>query len=139
MIVLHLTGEQAKQAAHRHIDAAPEGYVFRVGPQKKKREQEEKYHAMIGDIAKRVEFFGKLRDEETAKRLLIDAFVRVMRDIAKSEGKPDPFPVQGTMLPSLDGEGVVQLGVQSRGFTIKQASDFIEYLYSFAASKGVEL
>lgn len=139
MKVIQITGDVARQAAIAHIMAAPVGHVVKIGEAQKKREQEEKYHAMIGKIAKRVEFFGMKRDEETVKRLLIDAFVRVMRELASAEGKPDPFPIQGTMLPSLNGAGIVQLGVQSRKFTVKQASDFIEYLYSFAASKGVEL
>ena len=137
MTMLILTGPAAIQAAHRHLDAAPIGYVFRVEEAKKRRIQEEKYHAQLGDIAKQVPFFGKMRDEETVKRLLIDAFVRVVRDIAKGEGKPDPFPIQGAMLPSLDGEGVVQLGVQSRKFTVKQAALFIEYLYSYGAENSV--
>ncbi len=41
------------------------------------------------------------------------------------------------MVPSLDGRGVVQLGVQTREFTVPIASNFIEYLFSFGAEKGV--
>lgn len=102
-----------------------------------KREQQEKYHAMIGDIARQIEWMGKKRDTETWKRLLIEAFVHVMREQATAQGKPDPFRGRGEVVPSLDGQRVVQLGVQSRKFGIRIASQFIEYLYAWGAEKGV--
>lgn len=86
---------------------------------------------MLGDIAKQVEFFGQKRDDETTKRLLIDAFARVR----KEEGRP--LPGHGAVLPSLDGMGVVQLGVQSRSFSKDDASEFIEYLFAFGAENSV--
>jgi hypothetical protein len=42
-----------------------------------------------------------------------------------------------TVLPSLDGSGVVQLGIQTRRFTVRQASEFIEYLFAWGAENGV--
>ena len=135
---LTLTGQAARQAACRHILAAPDGDVVSIGKPVKRREQEEKYHAMIGDIAKQCKFFGAKLDEEDCKRVMIDAFVRVMRENAKAEGKPDPFPQHGMMIPSLNGEGVVQLGVQSRNFLVDQASLFIEYLFAFGSEQNVK-
>ena len=134
---LILTGEVAKKAACREILAAPEGYAVTIGERQKKREQEEKYHAMIGEIASQVEHFGQKRDKETWKRLLIAAFVIVLRENAKAEGKDDPFPEVGALIPALNGKDFVQVGVPSRGFTIKQASQFIEYLYAFGEEYGV--
>jgi hypothetical protein len=117
---LIITGEVARKAICQHVLSAPDGYVVR-----------------IGDIAEQCHFLGRKRDRETWKRLLIDAYVRVARENAKAEGNPDPFSGQGEVVPSLDGTGVVQLGVQSRGFKVKQASEFIEYLFSFGAERGV--
>lgn len=102
-----------------------------------KREQQEKYHAMITDISRQCQFMGKRRDTETWKRLLIEAFVQVMREQASEQGKPDPFRGRGEVVPSLDGLRVVQLGVQSRRFGIKIAGQFIEYLYSYGEENGV--
>jgi hypothetical protein len=110
--------------------------VFSEPP--KRRAQEERYHAMIGEIAKVVPFMGQRVDEETWKRLLVDAFVRLMREEAQATGKPDPFQGQGRVVPSLDGVGVVQLGVQTRGFTVGIAAQFIEYLHAFGAEQGVQ-
>jgi hypothetical protein len=41
--------------------------------------------------------------------------------------------------PSLDGERVVQLGWQSIKFTVEDASEFIEWLYAWAAEKNIEI
>mgnify|MGYP003542979798 FL=1 len=111
--------------------------MVRISEPTKRRIQEERYHAMIGDISKQVDFLGKKRDSETWKRLLIDAYVRVARENAKAEGKQDPFAGQGEVVPSIDGTSVVQLGVQSREFKVKQASEFIEYLFAYGAERGV--
>lgn len=75
-------------------------------------------------------------DAEDWKRLLIAAFVDVMRDEAKAKGEDDPFKDEGRVLPALNGKGIVQLGVQSRRFTKPIASAFIEYLYSWGAWNG---
>ncbi len=128
---LILTGSAAKQAACRHVAEAPEGWIFSVFAPSKRRIQEEKYHAMISDIAKQVEFMGAMRSEEVWKRLLIAAYVQVARENATAEGKPDPFAGKGEILPSIDGKGFVQMGVPSSGFTVPQACEFIEYLYAY--------
>ena len=132
-----LVHEQARRNAAAFCMEAPEGWMCVFSEPVKKRAQEERYHAMIGEISKVVPFMGQMVDEETWKRLLVDAFVRVMREEAQATGKADPFGGQGRVVPSLDGSGVVQLGVQTRGFTVGIAAQFIEYLYSFGAQMGV--
>lgn len=122
-------------AARRHAAqfamTAPDGWVASFGEQRKKRIQEEKYHAMIGDIARQVDLIGERRDKDDAKRLLIDAFARVMAAAGT------PLRQSSRILPSLDGSGFVQMGIQSRKFSVKEASEFIEYLYAFGAEYGV--
>ena len=104
----------------------------------KSREQEEKYHAMIGDISHQLLHNGEKLDAESWKRLLIEAFVYVMQAMAKAENKPDPFHGKARLIMSLDGSRIVQLGVQSRRFGKGMASDFIEYLYSYGVENGVK-
>lgn len=128
---LILTGDVAKKAACRIIMEAPEGWLFSVFSPSKRRIQEERYHCMIADIAKQVEFMGSMRSDEVWKRLLIAAYVQVARDNAVAEGKPDPFKGKGEILPSIDGKSFVQMGVSSSVFTVSQASEFIEYLFSY--------
>lgn len=104
---------------------------------KKSREQEEKYHAMIGDIARQMKYQGETLDRESWKRLLVEAFVHVMRETAQAENKPDPFGGQARLLMSLDGQRIVQLGVQTRKFRKSVAAEFIEYLYAYGTENGV--
>ena len=92
---------------------------------KKSREQEEKYHAMIGDISRQAEHMGSRWDAESWKRFLVDQFVR---DLGISQGK---------IVPSLDKTGIVQLGMQTRSFTTEQATEFIEWLHSWGADNGI--
>jgi hypothetical protein len=98
----------------------------------KTRDQEKKYHAQLGDIAKQCKFMGRTESDETWKRLLIHAFA----EFKLEEG--DPLPGYGRIVPSLSGRGVVQLGAQSRKFSIKHGSEFIEHLYAYGAENNVE-
>ena len=91
----------------------------------KSREQEEKYHAMIGEIAKQASHMGAKWDAEDWKRLLVWQFCK---DSGLNEGR---------ILPSLDGTGIVQLGQQTRKFTKEQASEFVEWLHAWGAENGV--
>ena len=93
----------------------------------KSREQEEKYHAIIGDIAKQAQHMGAKWDAESWKRLLVWQFCKEKQIDA------------GRIVPSLDMTGVVQLGQQTRKFTKEQASEFVEFLLAWCAENGVEL
>ena len=93
----------------------------------KSREQEEKYHAIIGDIAKQAQHMGATWDAESWKRLLVWQFCKEKQIDA------------GKIVPSLDMTGVVQLGQQTRKFTKEQASEFVEFLQAWAANNGVTL
>lgn len=127
-ILVHAT---ARANAARYMQEAPDGHMVVVSEPTKKRIQEEKYHAMLGDIAKHCLFMGKKHDLEDWKRLLVDAFARVMRDAGT------PIHHDGRVLPSLDFERVVQLGIQTKDFYVKEAAEFIEYLYSYGAENDV--
>jgi hypothetical protein len=92
----------------------------------KSRDQEEKYHAMIGEIAKQAQHLGAKWDAEDWKRLLVDQFIKDMNGLGASK-----------IIPSLDGEGIIQLGFQTRKFTKEQASEFVEWLHAWGAEHGV--
>ena len=132
-----LAHDMARANAARAVQAAPDGYMVQISEPTKKREQEEKYHAMMGDIAKQCDYHQKKLKAESWKRLLVESMVFILREEAKGQGKPDPFPTGGTLLPSLDGMRIVQVEVLTRNFSAAQASQFIEYLYAFGAERGV--
>jgi hypothetical protein len=91
----------------------------------KSREQEEKYHAMIGEVAKQAQHLGAKWDAESWKRLLVEQFCK------------DNGLKTGAIIPNLAGDGIVQLGTQTRNFTKEQASEFVEWLYAWGAERGV--
>ena len=130
--IFRLVHPTARQLASRACINAPDGYVCEIRPANKSRDQEAKYHAMFSDVARQLEFMGEKRDTETWKRLLVDAFARVK----SAEG--DPVQGIGSIIPNLDGTGFVQLGVQTRRFSKKHASEFIEYLYAFGDDRNVK-
>lgn len=131
-MTFRLVHATARQMASRAVINAPDGFVCEVKPAPKSRPQEEKYHAMIGDIAKQVEAFGEGWGEEDMKRMLVDQFARDMA------AQGSPLKRQGRVVPSLDGTGVVQLGVQTRKFLKAEANAFIEWLYAFGAEHDVQ-
>lgn len=115
------------------VEDAPEGFTVRIDEPKKSRDQECKYHAMLGDIAPVFDFLGqKGWPLEDTKRILVDAFAKAMQDLGT------PLSQQGRVIPSMDGLRTVQLGVQTRNFRKREARDFIEFLYAWGAEHGVE-
>jgi len=92
----------------------------------KSREQEEKYHAMLGEIAKQAQHLGAKWDAEDWKRLLVDQFIKDMNGVGGSK-----------IIPSLDGTGIIQLGFQTRKFTKEQATEFVEFLLAWGAEHGI--
>jgi hypothetical protein len=123
---------RARQTAHTYIDQSPDGWMMTLQPETKRRVQEEKYHAMIGDIARQIEHLGRRWDADDMKRLLVDDFAEVMREAGT------PLHHDSRVTPSLDGRRIVQLGIQTREFWVPEAAAFIEYLYALGADRGVE-
>ncbi len=90
-------------------------------------DQNDMFHAICGDIAKQRQWAGRWLDTEGWKRLLVDAWARV-------EGK-----AQGQVVPSLDGQSVVNLGVQTRLMKVGEMADLIACAQAWAAEHDVEL
>ena len=129
--IYQLSHQAARENAARAVMQAAEGMMVRIEPPKKSRDQEALYHAIFGEIAKTRTFMGQRHDSETWKRLLVDAFAR----IKASEG--EPVQGHGAIMPNLDGTGFIQLGVQTRKFTKKEASEFIEFLHAWMVEEKV--
>lgn len=123
----------ARNRAMHAVAHAPDGYMVAISEPTKKRVQEEKYHAMCGDFAKQAEYIGRKWDTESWKRILVDQFAAEMRE----SGSPLHHDGDGQVVPSMDGRRIVQLGIQTREFYVKEAAAFIEYLYAVGAEMGI--
>jgi hypothetical protein len=91
----------------------------------KSRDQEKLYHELIGQIAKQAQHMGAKWNAESWKRLLVDSYCR------------EKGMKTGAVIPNLAGDGIVQLGMQTRNFTKEQASEFVEWLHAWGAEHGV--
>jgi hypothetical protein len=131
-----LRDDLVRRRACDHILQAPADYVVTVTPPIKTRPQEERYHAMIGDIAKQFKFLGRLWDPESMKRMLVAQFRAETKD---DETLKPVWDEMGTMefVPTLDMTGVVMLGWQTRRFPKKLAIAFIDWLYCFGAENNI--
>lgn len=102
-------------------------FTLEVASQTRSQPQNEMYHAIIGQIAKQADHMGAKWDTESWKRFLIDQWAS---ETDRSLGK---------VAPSLDGQRVVQLGLQSRKFSKADASEFTEWLICWATDKGFDI
>ena len=101
-------------------------FTVEIKPLNRTLDQNAKFHAMIGDIAQQMGQAGSSWTVEDWKRLLIDQFAA------------DTDRRIGSVVPSLDGQRVVQLGLQSKKFSVEEASEFIEWLEAWAAYNSIE-
>lgn len=85
------------------------------------------YHSVIQQIAEQSSHLGSKWDAESWKRLLLDAFAKETKR------------ARGRVIPNLTGDGVVEIGLQSRKFTKHDASEFVEYLLWWCSENGVDL
>lgn len=104
----------------------------------KTREQEEKYHAMLGDIAEQMLHYTQKLDLDSWKRLCVAQF--------KADSIANNIPriaeywqaKQMRLVPSIDGKTLVTLGDQTREFPKYVASGFIEWLIYYGAENNVK-
>ena len=101
--------------------------TLEIKAQSRSDEQNRKYHAMLGEIAEQASHLGSKWDADDWKRLLVQEF-------CKEKGI-----LTGKVIPNLSGDGIVQLGFQTRKFTKEQASEFVEFLLAWCAENGIEL
>jgi len=98
--------------------------VLELRPATRSTEQNAKLHAMLGDIAKQIEWAGKKRDIETWKRLLVAAWSR-------ATGEPLEY------LPAVDGHGVDIVFRRTSQMTVGEVGELIEFIYAWGADAGV--
>jgi hypothetical protein len=112
----------------------------------KSRAQERKYHRLIAEFSKQIQFdlprlaTGKVvqipkkrrYSPDTWKALLVDAFEQEKALMGEPLRKP------GRVVPSLDGQRVVSLRASTRDFSRVEGSEFIEFLYARGVEYGVQ-
>lgn len=104
----------------------------------KSRLQEEKYHSMIGDIAKQVPLAGgRMLPPASWKRLLVNAFKYDTRDDDDLAESWRLFGDDLELIPALNNDGYVAVGEQTRRFNMQLGSAFIDWLGAFGTEHSV--
>ena len=121
-----LSHSEARRRAMACVADAPEGYRVEVREPKRTDGQNERFHAICGDIAKSgLMWAGKPRTAVQWKGLLVSGHA-----VATGEG--------AEMVPGLEGE-FVNLRESTALMSVKRGSSLIEYATAFALDNGVRL
>lgn len=99
--------------------------VIEIRQEKRSDAENRLLHAMLGYIAKNVEWAGSKRDSETWKRLLTAAWLRARGEHVE-------------MLPALDGCGIDVVFRRTSDLTRVECAELIEHIFAWGASLGIE-
>jgi len=119
-----LVHDTARKLAAAYCMTAPDGFVVDIRPPTRTGAENRLLHAIIGEVADKIEWAGKKRDAETWKRLLVAAWSRIHGESVE-------------VLPALDGHGVDIVPARTSKLTKKECADLIEYIYAWGAENGI--
>ncbi|MDB5541964.1 MAG: recombinase [Devosia sp.] len=121
-----LAGELQRKTAMRYVAEAPIGYRVEIKEPKRTDGQNERFHAICGDIAKSgLPWAGKPRSAVQWKVLLVSGH-------AKATGE------EFDMVPGLEGE-FINLRESTALMSVRRGSSLIEYATAFAQMNNVLL
>ncbi len=113
-----LVHDTARANAADCVLKAPQGYCVEVKPATRTLEQNAKLWAMLGDLARQVQWHGQMLSPENWKDMCTAALKRQQ------------------VVPGIDG-GFVVLGTSTRRMTKPEMGELIEFMYAFGAQHGV--
>jgi hypothetical protein len=109
-----------RNRAMRAVLSAPDGARVEVKAAKRTLPQNDRFWAMLTDIAMRVDWDGAKRTPGDWKIRFLNALNREAR-----------------MMSDLDGTGVIDVGRRSSDLTKEEMSDVIELMFKYGAEHGV--
>lgn len=115
-----LSHAEARRRASLAVAQAPDGYSVTIKPATRNSDQNALLHALLSEIAERVEWAGKLRSVETWKRLMTAAWLRARGDSVE-------------FLPALDGHGVDIVFRRTSTLTKAECAELVDFIQAWAA------
>ncbi len=115
-----LAHQTARNNAASACLSAPEGYVVEIKEKTRSLEQNARLWAMLNEISRQVEWYGRKLTSEDWKHVFSAALKK--QDV----------------VPNLDGTGFVILGLSTSKMSKKELGDLMELISAFGADKGVE-
>lgn len=117
---LILTTPETRAKAVSWIGRAPAGTRIEFRTSKRSIPQNDKFWAMLTDIAEQLTWHGVKLSTDDWKLVMMDALKREIR-----------------MVPNIDGNGFVNLGRSSSDLTKDEMSQLMEIMAAFGAKHGV--
>jgi hypothetical protein len=96
-----------------------------VRPERRNDPQNRRLHAMLGDIARQLDWAGSKREVDVWKRLLTSAWLRARGESVE-------------ILPAVDGHGVDIVFRHTSKLTKAECGELMEYVSAWAIEHGVE-
>jgi hypothetical protein len=107
-------------AAEFILNDAQDGYSVTVAEPTRNLEQNARMWAMLADISRQVDWYGKRLTSEDWKHVFSSSLRRL------------------EVVPNLDGSGFVALGLSTSRMSKREMSDLIELMFAFGAERDVE-
>lgn len=117
--VFIMAHDLARQNAIRAVQEAPEGYSVTIAEPTRNLEQNARLWAMLADISKQVDWYGKRLTSEDWKHVFSSSLRKL------------------EVVPNLDGSGFVALGMSTSKLSKREFSDLIEIMFAFGGERGV--
>lgn len=125
---IFLRSKQQQQSAINAILASPldkdKPVTIRITEYKRNLDQNARFHAMLGDIARQVQWCGKWLKPEQWKVLLISGHAVATRQ-------------QAEIVPGLEGESV-NIRESSAQMSVGRMASLIDYVHAWAAGYDVK-
>ncbi len=119
-VTVVLYGSRERQKAKAWIDAAPPLARVTLAEPKRSLPQNDKLHAMLTEVAEQVPYHGIKLGVDDLKLVFLDGLKREMR-----------------IVPSLDGNGFVNLGRSTSKLSKAEMGDLITLVEAWGAEHGV--
>lgn len=114
------------------VDALETGWRVVIKPPGRTLDQNSKFHALCGDIAKaRPEWAGIAMDADDWKALLIVSHASATNKMGHNS--------RVRLVPDIEGSGLVQLRESSARMDKGRASSLIDYVTAWAVTQGIPL
>lgn len=110
---------QARTNAIQAVKNAPEGWRVTVGEPTRSLDQNARLWAMLGDISRQVDWYGKKLSPEDWKHVFSSSLRKL------------------EVVPNLDGTGFVALGLSTSKMSKRELGDLMELMAAFGAEREV--
>lgn len=114
-----LAHDTARQMAMQAIRNAPDGWIVEVKERTRSIDQNSLLWALLTDVSRQVEWYGRKLDPEDWKHIFSSALRK--QDV----------------VPNIEGNGFVVLGQSTSKMGKREFSDLVELIYSFGAERNV--